>query len=281
MQRQHELLTLRGGGCDGGSIPKRIELVKTKQKKEKVDPGQALLQTWFFCQHSKAPLKEPVCADALGKLYNLSSILEYLLRKKGEHPHITSRSDVTILNLTESTENNDPVLKKFICPVTQKEMNGYVKFVYLPCGCTMSQESLNAIDSDKCLVCNKEFRKQDSILLNPSTDSEIEEAKARVSEKMALKTAAKLAKKQKKLAEKGAATVESNSVARKKQKVEDKPAPYINLTLPNLDSIDVKIKESSTPAIKSMYYKKDKDGQAIGNNNNWLSRSTFNRYSAC
>jgi hypothetical protein len=259
-------------GCDGGSIPKRIELVRVKQPKEKKDIQQVLLQTWFYCQLSKTPLKSPVCADLLGRLYNLSAVLEALLRKNKEVPHITSRKDVVILNLTEAKNNTDPLLLKLVCPITQKEMNGFVKFVYLSCGCVLSQEALKSVVSDKCLVCNKEYVKNSAILINPSTDSEIEESKQRLLIKSEQKALLKLTKKQKNL---------KNEIepSRKKLKI-DKLVPSINLPMPNLSEIDANIKNSSK-AIQSLYFKKDKDGKAIGNKNNWLATGTFNRYSAC
>lgn len=40
-------------GNDGGSIPKRIELVKEKQKEVKVNPDLERIAAWFYCALSK------------------------------------------------------------------------------------------------------------------------------------------------------------------------------------------------------------------------------------
>jgi hypothetical protein len=40
-------------GNDGGSIPKRNELVKEKQKEVRPDQNAVLIATWFFCALSK------------------------------------------------------------------------------------------------------------------------------------------------------------------------------------------------------------------------------------
>ena len=68
-------------GADGGSIPKRSELVKTKKAEEKPDANSQLNARWSTCKLSKEELKEPICGCLLGNLYNKSSILEYLIDK--------------------------------------------------------------------------------------------------------------------------------------------------------------------------------------------------------
>jgi hypothetical protein len=47
-------------GCDGGSIPRREELVKLKKKAEKVDPIEVERIKWFTCAMSEERLKEPI-----------------------------------------------------------------------------------------------------------------------------------------------------------------------------------------------------------------------------
>ncbi|KAJ1567440.1 hypothetical protein HK096_009847, partial [Nowakowskiella sp. JEL0078] len=83
-------------GCDGGSIPTRIELVKTKQNAVRLDPRFLSIR----------PLKIPIVADNMGKLYNKEAVIEFLLDKKafGDGDlicsHITKLRDVINLNLT-------------------------------------------------------------------------------------------------------------------------------------------------------------------------------------
>jgi hypothetical protein len=67
-------------GCDGGSIPKRSELVKTKKRqREDADKTAASINEWFYCALSKEPLRPPLVSCALGKLYNKDAIYEFLL----------------------------------------------------------------------------------------------------------------------------------------------------------------------------------------------------------
>lgn len=66
-------------GNDGGSIPYRIDLVKTKAKEEKTDEKALARQLWLLCALSHRPLGQPVVTDALGKLYNKDAVIEYLL----------------------------------------------------------------------------------------------------------------------------------------------------------------------------------------------------------
>ncbi|PVU95319.1 hypothetical protein BB561_001888 [Smittium simulii] len=171
-------------GNDGGSIPKRSELVKQKAKKEKFDPELVSATLWFYCYLSKLPLALPIVTDEFGKLYNRQAILEYLLDKDSTVygdadkicSHIKSIKNVKTLNLTVNPEYtkkakqvNHGQVSQFMCPILQKEMNGRSRFVALwPCGCVMSEEAIKSMGSDSCLNCNKKYSQQDLIIINPS-----------------------------------------------------------------------------------------------------------------
>ncbi|KAG4103877.1 DUF602-domain-containing protein [Neocallimastix lanati (nom. inval.)] len=221
-------------GCDGGTIPKRDELVKTKKKNKQVDKTEQLIANWYYCALSKTPLKEPIVSCRLGKLYNKDAIIKYLLNKKAYGDgdiickHITSIKDVTTLNLTSnpaysssnkhssivsSTVGNDVLIPQFVCPITMKEMSGKYKFVYLPCGCVFSEQALKEVPSTVCLQCNKPYNSEDIIPINPEDPEVIEslqiklnkyleEKKKKEQEKKLAKKAAKLAKKAEKEKEK-------------------------------------------------------------------------------
>jgi len=216
-------------GNDGGSIPDRRDLVRTKGKAEQADKANQTRARWFFCALSKRPLQEPIVSCALGKLYNKDSVLEYLLDKSaygdGEEicGHIRSLKDVKTLTLapnpapvsektSESTE-----LPQFACPLTMKEMNGAQPFVYLqPCGCVFSQAGLKTVAGsgssspkegeveeeatgtgkqlDVCPQCATKYDKSsDVLLLNPSPADE-----ERMFIAMTLRRAAEPTKKSKK-----------------------------------------------------------------------------------
>ncbi|KAI0700455.1 DUF602-domain-containing protein [Cytidiella melzeri] len=147
-------------GNDGGSIPDRRDLVKSKPKAEQADKANQTRARWFFCALSKRPLQEPIVSCALGKLYNKDAIIEYLLDKSaygdGEDicGHIRSLKDVKPLKLTPNSAkvggktDGSAHRAQFICPMNLKEMNGVQPFVYLwTCGCVFSQAGLRAVSS--------------------------------------------------------------------------------------------------------------------------------------
>ncbi len=44
------------------------------------------------------------------------------------------------------------MVSRFICPITMKEMNGKLKFVYLDtCGCVFSEQGLKEVPSSSCI----------------------------------------------------------------------------------------------------------------------------------
>ncbi|KAH6585201.1 hypothetical protein BASA61_006994 [Batrachochytrium salamandrivorans] len=213
-------------GCDGGSIPKRGELVKTKKAAEKPDAVAQTLATWFFCALSKRPLQCPVVACGFGRLYNKSAVLEFLLdpSKYGDGDvvcsHISCMKDVTTLKLTSnpafsaSTQNTSAILgsfndqamiPQFCCPVTQREMNGKSKFVYMElCGCVLSEQALREVSSTTCLVCNGLVLPEHILSLNPTTPEEVSAAFLRVKKLREQSAERKRSKKAEKEAKKSA-----------------------------------------------------------------------------
>ncbi|KAI9104514.1 Rtf2 RING-finger-domain-containing protein [Phlyctochytrium arcticum] len=190
-------------GCDGGSIPKRHELVRVKKATERVDPKINQVSAWFFCALSKQLLAPPVVACGLGKLYNKDAVLEFLLNKGGFGDgdiiakHITSFKDVTTLNLepnpvfksadapTSSSilGNIDerPFVAKFCCPVTGREMNGNYRFSYISsCGCVFSEQALKQVPGSICLKCNQPYAADDLLPINPSDGKEIKKLEERM-----------------------------------------------------------------------------------------------------
>lgn len=52
---------------DGGTIPKRCELVRKKKKVEQVDKNVTNAAKWETCQLSNEPLRKPVIACRYGR----------------------------------------------------------------------------------------------------------------------------------------------------------------------------------------------------------------------
>ncbi|KAI0078545.1 DUF602-domain-containing protein [Panus rudis PR-1116 ss-1] len=141
-------------GNDGGSIPDRRDLVRSKPKAEQADRANQTRARWFFCALSKKELREPIVSCALGKLYNKDALLEYLLDRSAYGDgdqicgHIRSLKDVKTLKLTPNSSKPDPAagIAPFVCPLNFKEMNGSQPFVYLwTCGCVFSQAGFKAV----------------------------------------------------------------------------------------------------------------------------------------
>ncbi|NP_956036.1 replication termination factor 2 [Danio rerio] len=200
-------------GCDGGTIPKRHELVKGPKKVEKVDKNAELAAKWKYCALSQEKLKRPIVACELGRLYNKDAIIEYLLDKSAERPntevvaHIRSLKDVKELNLTdnpawEGERRNikgdcyeDMHLAMFICPVVGLEMSGKHKFFFLQtCGCVFSERALREVKTVICHKCGDPFQEEDLVVLN-GTKEEVETLQKAMEER---RSKAKIAKKSKK-----------------------------------------------------------------------------------
>ena len=56
-------------GCDGGTIPKRHELVKTAKRPEQKDKDMHRKAKWSLCSISQQQLAQPVMVCELGRLY--------------------------------------------------------------------------------------------------------------------------------------------------------------------------------------------------------------------
>lgn len=188
-------------GCDGGTIPKRDELVRQKQKPETKDKNAANFAKWRYCALKHDTLQQPIAMDSYGFLYNKDALLEYLLdRTKFEHGpnYIKKMKDFKELKLKENpsfkpnqsdlgTEYLDVNSSPFICPLTGLEMNGKYKFCAIwTCGCALSDRALrtvngnnhnNAATTDQkltCPNCGEEYSGNDDvIILNPEDENDL------------------------------------------------------------------------------------------------------------
>lgn len=68
-------------GNDGGSIPHRRELVKQRKKEEKMDNDEMAKVKSQLCALSKEPLKQPIVACRLGRLYNKEDVIRRMIEK--------------------------------------------------------------------------------------------------------------------------------------------------------------------------------------------------------
>eukprot|EP00066_Takifugu_rubripes_P023154 XP_011612420.1 PREDICTED: protein RTF2 homolog [Takifugu rubripes] len=187
-------------GCDGGTIPKRHELVKGPKKVEKVDKNAEMIAKWKYCALSQEKLKRPIVSCELGRLYNKDAIIEYLLDKTAERPnveavlHIRGTKDIKELNLTDNPEwegerrnakgdRYEDNCGMFICPVAGLEMNGRHRFRYLwTCGCVFSERALKEVKTEICHKCGEPFKEEEMIVVN-GTKEEVEILKQKMLER--------------------------------------------------------------------------------------------------
>ncbi|XP_071807928.1 replication termination factor 2-like [Asterias amurensis] len=195
-------------GCDGGTIPRRDELVRLKKRPEQVDKNMERMAKWLHCSITQERLRQPVMACELGRLYNKESVLEYLLDKttSDSAQHIRSLRDVKELNLSinpafekQGKKKGDVYLEndiaQYICPVSGLQMNGHYRFCFLwSCGCVLSEKALKEVKSDVCHKCGSEYDVEDAVILNGNPE-DIDSLRDKMEEKRARAKAEKKAKK--------------------------------------------------------------------------------------
>ncbi|RKF63104.1 Replication termination factor 2 [Erysiphe neolycopersici] len=177
-------------GNDGGSIPRRVELVKEAARKPntselKATRLEAQTHAWKICPLSNQPLAAPIVSDYTGALYNKDAVLEKLLPSEGEkndidilQGRVTSLKDVVEVHFTVIKEEDE---ERRLCPITSKELGPNTKAVYLvPCGHTFSEIAIREIKSDRCIECNEEYTPENIINILPSTPEEISKLSIRM-----------------------------------------------------------------------------------------------------
>lgn len=181
-------------GCDGGTIPRRDELVRLRKKPETVkhsqfhnillvlpclpsqfqkDKESERFYRWRHCALSQQKLQQPIVMCGLGRLYSKQNVIEQLLEKDGmpeSCSHIKSLKDIKNLKLTANPaysaeeDKNAP----FVCALIGLEMSGQFRFVApWTCGCVFSERALKEISkSSVCSMCQTPYTEQDIVILN-------------------------------------------------------------------------------------------------------------------
>jgi len=182
-------------GCDGGTIPRRDELVRVKKKPEAKDKDAELAFQWRCCAITQQSLQQPIVMCGLGRLYSKVTVIECLLNKEimpDTAKHIRSLKDVKNLNLTPNpaykptdhkTGEAGSTSAPFICPVIGLEMSGKFRFVGLwSCGCVFSERALKEVPTSTCHKCQKSFEEDDVVILN-GTDDDVNLMKERMAKR--------------------------------------------------------------------------------------------------
>jgi hypothetical protein len=158
-------------GGDGGSIPSRIDMVKTKGYtqsaqgsmgysangmrrvvEESIDPREYHRTRMTTCALTGQPLEKPVVACRAGYLFSKEAVLSHLINKTipTEFSHITSLKDIVELKNFPGS-----------CPITARDLNdGVTKSEAMwPCGCVIAEKALSVITNKNlttCLSCSSE-----------------------------------------------------------------------------------------------------------------------------
>lgn len=173
-------------GNDGGSIPKRRELVKNAARAPTVSELKATLleslgHAWEHCSLNGAHLDlGSVVSDWRGKLYNYESILNGLM--PSDEPAETTPASLGIRSLRDVvkvrfSKNGE----KWACPISMKEMGPGTKSVYLvPCGHAFAEVAMAEIQETTCPECGEDFSRDNIIAILPTLEKEVERLQKRI-----------------------------------------------------------------------------------------------------
>eukprot|EP00916_Digyalum_oweni_P018721 GHVL01031301.1.p1 GENE.GHVL01031301.1~~GHVL01031301.1.p1 ORF type:complete len:240 (+),score=49.13 GHVL01031301.1:49-768(+) len=181
-------------GGDGGSIPKRIDLVREKGQKfirnlggmgytpntivhvndEIVDKMHLKRMRWETCAISQEALKKPIVACKLGLLYNKETVLTKMATNTvpASFAYIRHLKDLKDCKIEQSGEGH------FVCPITLIELSGGPRAcLNWNCGCVVSEKAMKNL-SKKSLICvNCSAPHENEDIVNLNEDQEIMEAK--------------------------------------------------------------------------------------------------------
>ncbi|XDG06456.1 hypothetical protein ABKA04_006071 [Annulohypoxylon sp. FPYF3050] len=188
-------------GNDGGSIPKRREIVREAARlptasELKATALESLTHAWTTCPLSDAPLDlSNTVSDWRGRLYNYESVLQCLMPSSSEtampetqeaefaRTGIKSLKDVVKLSIT--TRKDERGHQFAACPVSMKELGAATKSVYIvPCGHVFADIAMKEIsDAEKqCPECSATFEERDVIPILSADVAELEKLAKRVEE---------------------------------------------------------------------------------------------------
>ncbi|KAK1754292.1 Rtf2 RING-finger-domain-containing protein [Echria macrotheca] len=193
-------------GNDGGSIPKRRELVKSAARAPTVSELKAtalesLSHAWTYDPLTSQRFDmENVVSDWKGRLYNYESILNGLMpsddaadtpplaTSNGESPALSFAStgikslrDVVKLKFKRYAPPGTKGKEIWACPVTLKELGPSTKAVYLvPCGHVFAEAAIKQIQEEPCPECSESFEPRDVVPILPTEDADIEKLISRM-----------------------------------------------------------------------------------------------------
>ncbi|KZZ95365.1 DUF602 domain-containing protein [Moelleriella libera RCEF 2490] len=173
-------------GNDGGSIPKRRELVKNAARAPttselKATVLESLAHAWAHCALSGAPLEmETAVSDWRGRLLSYEAVLRGLMpsdefaETSPASFGIRSLRDVVHLKFSKSAD-------RWACPISMKELGPATKSVYLvPCGHVFAEIAITEIQEDSCPECGGSFEKENIITLLATAEEDVQRLEMRI-----------------------------------------------------------------------------------------------------
>lgn len=173
-------------GNDGGSIPKRRELVKNAARAPTISELKAtalesLAHAWAHCALSDAPIDlEAVVSDWRGRLYNYEAILQGLM--PSDDPNEVTPAALGIRSLRDVAKLKFSKMgDKWACPISMKEMGPTTKSVYLvPCGHVFAEVAIAEIKEEACPECGEAFTQENVIAILPTAEKDLDRLQKRI-----------------------------------------------------------------------------------------------------
>lgn len=196
-------------GNDGGSIPKRRELVKSAARAPtsselKATALESLSHAWTHDALTSEPLSmESVVSDWRGRLYNYETILENLIPKddvdsapaltNGDSQELTFAStgikslrDVVKLKFKRYSPPGEKGKEIWACPMSLKELGPATKAVYLvPCGHVFAEVGIKTVHEEICPECSEPFKSENIIDILPTEQKDVERLSKRLEDLVA------------------------------------------------------------------------------------------------
>ncbi|KAG6169324.1 hypothetical protein E4U10_005673 [Claviceps purpurea] len=175
-------------GNDGGSIPKRSELVKNAARTATVSELKAtafesLFHAWTHCALSGSSLDmETAVSDWRGRLFNYEAILNGLMPSDEAAETDTKPSSFCIKSLKDIVRVKfSKSGGKWACPISMKEMGPSTKAVYLvPCGHAFAEIAVTEIHENSCPECGDKFETDNVIPLLAVMEKDVQKLEKRM-----------------------------------------------------------------------------------------------------